>query len=72
MGWLGWTEQETLDTSIPAIVLAYEGRSEMIRRTLESVFGSGDDPEPDAPTPTTKAKPLSAATVQSVFRALAG
>lgn len=24
MGWLGWTEEQTLDTTIPAIELAYQ------------------------------------------------
>lgn len=38
MGWLGWTEAQTLDTSMPAIVLAYDGRIEM----LQSIFGKGD------------------------------
>ncbi len=46
-GWLGWTEQQTLDTSIPAIELAYDGRIEM----LKMCFGSGEDakPKPSGP-----------------------
>lgn len=55
MGWLGWTEAETLDTSMPAIVLAYDGRIEM----LQSIFGKGEAkagepesvPEPEAGAP---------------------
>jgi hypothetical protein len=30
MGWCGWTEQQTLDTAIPAIETAFEGRKEML------------------------------------------
>jgi len=35
MGWLGWTEAQTLDTTIPAILTAYEGRTDM----LKAIFG---------------------------------
>lgn len=47
MGWLGWTEQQTLDTSMPAIALAYEGRREM----FNALFGGGEsaDAGPDEP-----------------------
>lgn len=54
MGWLGWTEEQTLDTSMPAIVMAYEGRREM----LNALFGGGEqgeeakaEPEPDPEYP---------------------
>lgn len=40
MGWLGWTEQQTLDTSIPAIELAFSGRMEM----LKACFGAAEEP----------------------------
>lgn len=40
MGWLGWSEEQTLDTRMPMIVLAYEGRVKM----LKAVFGGGDEP----------------------------
>lgn len=40
MGWLGWTEQQALDTSIESIRLAYEGRVDL----LKSIFGGKDDP----------------------------
>jgi hypothetical protein len=36
-GWLGWTEEETLNTSLSGILLAYEGRLDM----LDSIFGTG-------------------------------
>ena len=35
MGWLGWTEQQALDTTIEGIRLAYEGRMDM----LGAIFG---------------------------------
>jgi len=44
MGWLGWTEAATLDTSIPSILLAYEGRVEMLRKTF-GAEESAVDPE---------------------------
>jgi hypothetical protein len=39
MGWLGWSERQALDTTIPAILTAYEGRMDM----LKAIFGSGED-----------------------------
>lgn len=42
MGWLGWSEEQTLRTTIPAIELAYEGRLDMLR----AVFGGGDAQQP--------------------------
>lgn len=71
MGWLGWTEQQTLNTSMPAIVLAYEGRMDM----LKACFGTGDNPDappaevaaPVAPPPP----PPTAQSFQAVLRALA-
>jgi hypothetical protein len=52
MGWLGWTEDQTLQTTIPAIELAYEGRCDMLR----SIFGGGDEPAP-APAATREMTP---------------
>lgn len=51
MGWLGWSEGQTLDTSMPAIVMAYEGRLDMLR----ALFGGGEDEKPvdDEPSPET-------------------
>ena len=46
MGWLGWTEEQTLQTTIPALELAIAGRSEMIN----AIFGGGSD----KPSPTSK------------------
>lgn len=30
MGWLGWTEQQTLNSDMQSIELAYRGRHEML------------------------------------------
>lgn len=38
MGWLGWTEEELNNTTLPAIVTAYRGKVKM----LQAVFGSGE------------------------------
>lgn len=35
MGWIGWTEQQTLDTTIEGIRIAYQGRMDM----LAAIFG---------------------------------
>lgn len=39
MGWLSWTEEQTLGTTIPSILLAYEGRQDM----LKAIFGSSEE-----------------------------
>ena len=39
MGWLGWTENETLNASIENIYLAYEGKREM----LKAIYGGGEE-----------------------------
>lgn len=44
-GWIGWTEEQTLKTSIPVILAAYRGRVKM----LNSVLGGDDTPKPGAP-----------------------
>jgi hypothetical protein len=40
MGWLGWSEDQTLDTTMPSIIEAYEGRVDM----LKAIFGDGKKP----------------------------
>lgn len=70
MGWLGWTEAETLDSSMPAIVLAYDGRIEM----LQSIFGKGEakPSEPGAEAaPSDESVPI-ADRLKSAFRSLMG
>lgn len=62
MGWLGWTEQETLDTSIPAIEIAYEGRLEMLRVMH---FGGASTPTPDEPPPP---ESMSGKTAMAIIR----
>lgn len=50
MGWLGWTEEQTLATTIPAIILAYEGRMDMLR----SIFGGNKKQQPPPTTDVVK------------------
>ncbi len=64
MGWLGWTEQQTLDTTIPAIETAFRGRVEM----LKACFGSGDD----KPKPEPEPQRVSGKTLFAMMRTLAG
>lgn len=66
-GWLGWTEQQTLATSIPTIELAFEGLVEK----LQACYGGADAPPPEAVAPTPPPKAMSAETVFSIFRAAA-
>lgn len=40
MGWMGWTEEQTLRTTIPALELAFEGRCDM----LAAIFGGAETP----------------------------
>lgn len=46
---MGWTEDQTLDTSMPVIVLAQGGRLKMIQTTLEMIFGKPTPVEPPEP-----------------------
>lgn len=63
-GWLGWTEQEVLDTSILVIVQAYEGRVDM----LKECFGSGDQDQKS----TGYVKPTDAKGVRGLMQGLMG
>lgn len=50
MGWIGWTEEQTLQTTIPAIELAYRARCDM----LQAIFGGAEDAAPAvSPRPMT-------------------
>lgn len=42
MGWLGWTEEQTLQTTVPSIEIALAGRCDMLRQ----IFGGSDEPAP--------------------------
>lgn len=55
MGWIGWSEADTLDTTMSGILLAYEGRMDL----LKSIFGGGDDADKHGKgkIPKTKATP---------------
>lgn len=71
MGWLGWTEADTLDTSMPAIMMAYEGRKDMLQR----IFGSGEakpepQSEPEAVTADDAAPTSLTNRLKSAFRSL--
>jgi hypothetical protein len=72
MGWLGWTEAQTLDTSMAAIVMAREGRIEL----LQQIFGDGrtaPEPaklEPDLPDRKTISEGLKSALRSLKFGAL--
>lgn len=41
-GWLGWSEADTLDSTLSGIRQAYEGRLEL----LKAIFGGKDEPPP--------------------------
>lgn len=60
MGWLGWTEEVTLRTTVPSIELALEGRAEM----LNKIFGKGE-PEPEQPK--VSARPFSLELFDAMF-----
>lgn len=70
MGWFGWTEQDTLATDMASIVLAREGRVDMLRY----IFG-GAAPDPETPPSVPAAapqpaEPISQASIMSIFRAM--
>ncbi|MER8999993.1 hypothetical protein NKJ52_20655 [Mesorhizobium australicum] len=43
MGWLGWTEEQTLRADVNAILVGLDGRGDMISSVLRAVFG--EDPK---------------------------
>lgn len=52
MGWLGYTEQQTLDTSIPALEGALDAHIEMRRLVQAGMFAAAvGAPEPPRPDP---------------------
>lgn len=61
MGWLGWSEADTLDASMAGILLAYEGRLDL----LKSIFGGGEKSK----TPDTLASP---GKIKNALRMLGG
>lgn len=66
MGWLGWTEKQTLDTNIPSIILAWKGRQEMMLQG-GGMFGARNSAPSDLPT-----KSMSPDKIMGAFRAAAG
>jgi len=61
-GWLGWTERDTLDTTMDGIVVAYESRIDM----LKAIFGSSDG------RPKTPTRPAGKGKLRQALRFLAG
>jgi hypothetical protein len=64
MGWLGYTEQETLNTSIPALEGALDAMMEKEGIKAAGMFGAIEPPLP--------AEPQSPEKVMSIFRSAAG
>ncbi len=66
-GWLGWSEEQALDADMNTIVLAYTGKTEM----LKAIFGSTDDnrPSKSKPKPTAKQVKNFAKTHNAVVKA---
>ncbi len=60
MGWLGWTEEVTLRTTVPSIELALEGRAEMINK----IYGGG---KPEQEQPKISARPSSLDLFDAMF-----
>ena len=68
LGWLGWTEEQALASDVNAIVVAYGGRTDMLRW----IFGSSEE-ESAAPAPQTTAEMKQPQTVTpTLFKALFG
>jgi len=59
MGWLGWSEQQTLDTALPALERAMKGRQDMV------LAMQGIMPEPK------QKPPPSSADIMAAFRTAA-
>lgn len=69
LGWLGWTEEQALASDVNAIVVAYGGRTDMLRW----IFGSSEDEDNPAPAPQTTAEKKAPQTVTpTLFKALFG
>lgn len=62
MGVMGWTEEQTLQTTVPAIEAAYKGRCDFVSMVLNAVFGDG---KPDKPK--VSARPFSFALFDAQF-----
>jgi hypothetical protein len=51
-GWLGWTPEEAWNATIPEIIAAHRGRTDMIMDVLKAVFGTSETAEPTPETYT--------------------
>ena len=63
MGWLGWSERQTRATTLRGVLLAHEGRIDM----LQAIFGGGKPPP--GKTPNVAATPNK---LRNALRMLAG
>ncbi|WP_200475098.1 hypothetical protein [Azospirillum argentinense] len=63
-GWLGWTPEVALDTPIPLIELALDGRTDFVRRT--NPFGSAPNSGGRAATAAPAAAPDKATMTQGL------
>lgn len=59
-GWLGWTEAETLDTSMPVIVLAYHAHLDKL------CFAAGRKP-PERKNARPKGPPVTTKDIAAMF-----
>ncbi len=66
MGVLGWTEEQTLDTTLQGIVAALRGRNRLIVNILKAVFGDGDG-QPATPKQVESARPMSTELFDALF-----
>ncbi|WP_044550014.1 hypothetical protein [Mesorhizobium japonicum] len=62
MGWLGWTEEQTLRADVNAILAGLNGRGDMIDSIICAVFG-----EPEKPAIEITAQPISEAYFDAMF-----
>lgn len=62
MGVLGWTEEQTLNTTMPGIVAALNGRNRLIRNILQAF-----DPSDQAPIDEPATRPMSVALFDAIF-----
>jgi hypothetical protein len=64
-GWIGWTEAQVLETSMPVIEAAYAGRVEMLRAMPGRAAASASAPAEQPAEPT--GPPMTSALFQAMF-----
>jgi hypothetical protein len=65
MGVLGWTETETLDTSLQGIIAALKGRNRFVTDILKAVFGG--DTGDATPKEKTSVRPMTPELFDALF-----